>query len=354
MGLSGHIVRREDKPKAKCRIWELVVNLPKKGKRYPTKTRAFHGTYREAQSALRSFISEIEQGTRPLDASMTFSEYSMRWHERRKDSGAYASRTIDREQSRIKNASLHLGDIKIKDISREDVESCYSSLMKGKSLSGAPLSAGTIHAIHCTLSAIFSNAVRDSLIDSAPTSHVKLPDIQKTPRNVPDAESVDRMVSFMDTTDDRCICVMLCALCGLRRSEAVAVEIEDFDGESITVSRSLDDDGNVKPTKTAESRRVPVPEPLRTALKEWEGTGRISGMRPHSLWQWWMRHREEYGMECGLHDLRHAYATRLAMAGVHPRVMMALGGWSSIDVCMQIYSHATDSALDDAVSRAFE
>lgn len=60
----GSIVQfEEDKPKSKCRKWQLLVSMgkdPRVGK-HVTKTRTFHGSYTETTKALRDFIDEIEQ-----------------------------------------------------------------------------------------------------------------------------------------------------------------------------------------------------------------------------------------------------------------------------------------------------
>ena len=63
-GLKGYVVKKEDKPKGKCRKWMLRVSLGKDlltGK-YPQKARSFTGTWTEAQRALREFVDEIERG----------------------------------------------------------------------------------------------------------------------------------------------------------------------------------------------------------------------------------------------------------------------------------------------------
>lgn len=59
----GAIIQLEkDKPRSKCRKWQLRVSLgrdPRTGK-YRQKTRYFTGTYTQAKAALREFIAEIE------------------------------------------------------------------------------------------------------------------------------------------------------------------------------------------------------------------------------------------------------------------------------------------------------
>ena len=50
-----------------------------------------------------------------------------------------------------------------------------------------------------------------------------------------------------------------------------------------------------------------------------------------------------------LHGLRHAHATLMLTAGVHPKVVSERLGHSSIAVTMDIYSHVLPGLQEDAV-----
>ena len=351
--LTGHVRQKEKKPRAKCRVWDLVVNLPCEDGKYPKRVRRFEGAYREAQAALQDLIAEVE-GTSAGGMS-TFSAYAREWHGRRVASMAYAQRTMDRELHRIKTAEMHLGSHEMRSVTRSDIEGLYASLMSGDSPSGKRLRPWTISSIHTTLSKLFSDAVSDGDIPSNPCDGVRLPQRSAADGRVPTTQEVDSMLAQLDMSDARHRALALCAGCGLRRSEAVAVEWVDLADGVLHVWRSLDDSGVPKPTKTGEERDVPVPSAIREALEQHRRVGQICAMTPPALSRWWRRNRHRWGMDgVRLHDLRHAYATRLAEAGVHPRVMMQLGGWASVNVCMKIYTHVHDVALGDAVARAFD
>ena len=352
MSLTGTVIPLEDKPRSKCRLWELRVNMPKKGKRYPKRTRRFHGTWTEANAALRVFIAECE-GPR-VDGSVTFAQYADAWHTRRVELGLLAKRTLDREVGPLAAAKMHIGHKKMVDISKSDIEDMYSALMSGETPSGKPYAPWTLDTVHSKVRAVFNQAVRDHIIDSAPTSEVKPPKVPNERENVPETDSVDAMLDAMDFSDPRNVMVMLCAECGLRRSEALGMELSDWDGSRLHVARALEDDGTPKPTKNVMTREVPAPPRTKAVLDAWPHGGRLCPMKPHSLSVWWSRASVGYGMDgVTLHALRHSYATRLAEAGVHPRVMMELGGWRTIGVCMDIYTHVHSRTLDDAVHAAF-
>jgi site-specific recombinase XerD len=50
------------------------------------------------------------------------------------------------------------------------------------------------------------------------------------------------------------------------------------------------------------------------------------------------------------HANRHTWASRLTMAGVDPRTIMALGGWSNMAMLAR-YSHLTPGHLQAAVEK---
>jgi site-specific recombinase XerD len=50
------------------------------------------------------------------------------------------------------------------------------------------------------------------------------------------------------------------------------------------------------------------------------------------------------------HANRHTWASRLTMAGVDPRTIMALGGWSNMGMLAR-YSHLTPGHLQAAVEK---
>jgi integrase-like protein len=51
------------------------------------------------------------------------------------------------------------------------------------------------------------------------------------------------------------------------------------------------------------------------------------------------------------HSLRHGFATMLAQAGAHPRVMQALLGHTTARVSLEVYSHVAETDLARAARR---
>jgi hypothetical protein len=81
---NGSIIQREkDKPKSKCKKWELRVPTgldPRTGK-YKAKSRRFNGSYTEAKRALREFQDEVEGDRVQGKTGYTFQQYCERYLE---------------------------------------------------------------------------------------------------------------------------------------------------------------------------------------------------------------------------------------------------------------------------------
>jgi integrase len=52
----------------------------------------------------------------------------------------------------------------------------------------------------------------------------------------------------------------------------------------------------------------------------------------------------------GASELRHTHATLLLAAGVHPKVVQERLGHSSVQISLDVYSHATKGMQDDAAA----
>jgi integrase len=51
------------------------------------------------------------------------------------------------------------------------------------------------------------------------------------------------------------------------------------------------------------------------------------------------------------HDLRHSHATRLLLAGVHPKIAQERLGHSTITTTLDLYSHVTETMQEDAAAK---
>lgn len=353
---TGSIYQRDKgKPKSRCRTWQLAVVIDEGDGRLHRKTRTFHGTYTKAQTELSLYLAELRGSTLAKDEP--FGSYADAWVKKLRDSRSYAKRTLDSYESKLKTAKMHL-KCNVGDVTRDMLESMYIRAMDGENLSGKLWKAGSVDGLNRVMSALFHDARDDGIIDVCPTDGIKLPKGEARRVEIPGDKQMDALMDSLDLSNGMHRAIGLCCSCGLRRSEAAALQWRDIGENGILhVQTSLDADGSEKGTKAEHARSVPMPAKFAEKLEMHRGKDSdtvCGGIRPDSITQWWKRNASGLGMRCNLHGLRHAWATRLARHGAHPRVIMEIGGWSSYSVPLEIYTHATHDMMCLAVANAFD
>ncbi|WP_130810439.1 site-specific integrase [Olsenella sp. Marseille-P4559] len=371
----GTIVALE-KPERTCTYWQLrvPVGLDYLSKEYKTKTRRVHGTITEARRKLRNFIAELENGT-TLDAgTVTLGTFASEWMRERETNTVKPPRkgTLRNNDLAVRTIQKSLGGILLKDLNAEHIAAFYSRLMSGEaSLSGRPLSGTSARKVSVVLSQVLDKAVKRHLIPSNPC---KLLDADERPRvdtkerqPLTDADAKALIAALYDGMPDaHRMGATLAIECGLRREELLALSWGDVDllhGIVHVCGAYTADDEAVMPTKSRKGNRyIPITgSPLHHRLAEWQQvqSSRLSALgikqvpatpvvtnreggriHPNSFYRWWRAFCEKCGIRsCGLHTLRHTYATALGRRGVDVKTIQTLIGDSTGDVALNIYMH---------------
>jgi integrase len=145
---------------------------------------------------------------------------------------------------------------------------------------------------------------------------------------------------------------LLCKLvlyCGLRPSEAQALEWSDIDlvGRTVTVTKSLKRDGTVGTPKTVSAYRVvPIPEHLVPLLSCHQSDGNLFSHNLKWRRRMWDDIRKRTGLTFTLYDLRHTYCTDLEKMGVPISIASRFMGHANINITAKIYTHASTEALE--------
>ena len=366
---SGSIIQLEkDKPKGKCRKWQLRVSCgkdPKTGK-YRTKTRRFTGTYTQASSALREFISDIEGGRAVARTGITLNEVCADFLAKRAASGEYTDNTMKNNRMALRAACRLLGHANVADIDAKMLQDAYAAMRAGDTASGRPASGTYIHSVHITIRLVMKGLVEQGVLNDNPCRRMRTPSRDTAPRRALKPERIRELVNELDPRSENEFGYFLAVTLGLRRGEVCGLSWEDVDfvGNAIEIRHSYDRFGNLKRTKTkASTRRLPLAKFVAEAMLQHreaqkrflaglpepvEQTGATPvmvnrdgrRMSPDRFYDRWMRERESLGVDgwC-LHELRHSYLTELARAGVHPKVMQELAGHANSKITMDIYTH---------------
>lgn len=389
----GSIIQMEkDKPKSKCRKWQLRVPIglnPRTGK-YQQKTRVVEGTFTKAKADLREFIKEIEHDEVQGRTSYTFEEYCMRYLEIRAAKKEVAPTTQVRQEWQFRAAIRHIGKVNLAAVTPVMLDDMYIAMLKGDTLSGRPSSGSYVNQIHDNITLVFEHAIKEGILVKNPCDAANPPKMDTREKRAMKPEQIQELIEGLDPEVPRECAYLVAITMGLRRGEVCGLSWKDIDFENgiVDVSHSFDGLGNLKETKTkAGMRLLPLPEVTREALlrqkaaqaeqfaktNQWrkpeegyleqtEETPVIAthyGERvyPASLSRWWSEDRKRFGLDgWSFHELRHSYLTLLALNGVHPKVMQELAGHYSSQITMDIYMHVNLDAKKEAVaavSKAF-
>ena len=383
----GSIIQMEkDKPKSKCRTWQLRVPIGMDARtgKYRQRTRVVHGTYTEAKKALRAFIEEIEGDHVQGRTDYTFEAYCRHYLEARAAKREVAPTTQRRQEWQFRAACRHIGHVKLEQVTPTMLNDMYIAMMRGDTMSGKPSSGSYVNQIHDNITLVFEAAKAEGILVENPCDKATPPKMDTRAKKAIPPQKAREFIESLDPTKPHQCAWLLAATMGLRRGEICGLSWGDIDWERhlVYIRHSYDELGNLKGTKTrAGTRILPLPDityealvsakaaqkaqfdktnsyrkPQEGYLVQNEETPVIAGhygerMKPSSMSRWWSVEREEFGLEdYTLHELRHTYLTLLAVGGVHPKVMQELAGHYSSQITMDIYTHVNLDAKKEAVA----
>jgi integrase len=223
--------------------------------------------------------------------------------------------------------------------------------------------ARSIRYVHATLRAALEDAMREELLEKNVAKLVRPPTIPKAERTPLDVVEIRSLLKSTRDARLHALLVVL-ALLGLRRSEALGLRWNDVDLESgmMQVRRGLhriDGKLRVMETTTARSRRtVPLPEPVLSSLRahraaqererldlaeRWPDAGFVfttpigTPIDPDNCSKLVRAAMKKAGVRVvRMRDLRHGCVSVLLGLGVPPRTVMEIAGHSALEMTMNV------------------
>lgn len=366
---TGSIVQLEkDKPKGKCRKWQLRVSVgidPRTGK-YRQRTRTFNGTYTEAKRALPDFIAELSGQSMVKSGKVpTFEECAEEWVAHRTRSKEVSESTVSGCRARLRVLSRLVGRVRVDRLTSDHVQEAMLAMIEGDTASGRQVGAQYLKNLCVAGKTMYrKHAIPMGYATSNPFEGVTLPKVEQREQVVLSEGEYQRLTSLMRPIDDgRKMGVLLALLAGLRLGECCALTWADWQGEKL----------HVNGTKTkASTATVPISKALQSDLAQWRETQReqmeslslewgesttivttafFDPMSADCLTSWWKKSRASLGFPgMRFHDLRHAFVARCCMIGINPKVIQRLARHANFAVTMDVYAAVNDQALDDAAS----
>ncbi len=238
----------------------------------------------------------------------------------------------------------------------------------------APKSKGHVRSI---MHILFNWAMKWELIDIDKMNPMGLVRVEGSSKRLrqPRILSVKEFRALLDQLQEpiRTMCIVAACL-GLRASELVGLQWDDFDWEvlEVHIQRGVVSGGVDEVKTTNSNRRLPVHQNLAALLLEYKaetapGAGNYDWLFPSPYgtgrprWPWTIQrdHLLPAGIRAGLgpigwHSFRHSYSTLLHSLHVDLKVQQELLRHSDIRTTMNIYTQVVPDAMREANSRVVE
>ena len=228
-----------------------------------------------------------------------------------------------------------------------------------------PSSPATIHRKSACLRSFYRHLRREGLRESDPTATLSAPRKNRKLPHVLTRAEVERLLSQPRGTDpaalrDRALLELMYA-CGLRASEAIALELQDVDvDERVLRARGKGSKERIVPIGQAAARAVALylergRAPLVKSSAEPALFVNFRGARltRQGLYKIVRRHAAAGGLADRMspHTLRHTFATHLLAGGCDLRSVQEMLGHADVSTT-QLYTHLSSERLKDVYFRA--
>ena len=195
------------------------------------------------------------------------------------------------------------------------------------------------------LKATLNDAKRLGLLQENPACRVKPPKVNNVLLRYLSPEQEASLYEHLSQKYHSIVKVALNT--GCRQGELLRLRWNDVDWNIGVIT--------IQETKSGDSRRVPLNSEVQNVFVAlFEQTSPASPDRIFPFDDRYLRRAFEKAVKASelapfrFHDLRHTFASRLAMQGCNDRILMALGGWKSPRMLSR-YAHLTPTHLWQAV-----
>lgn len=269
---------------------------------------------------------------------------------------------------------MHLSKLKPTQIFGAYAKALISGRRDGK----GGLAPTTVVYMHRLIKKALGQAVRWELLSRNVAEAVDPPKTERNALTTYDMNQTAELLEALRGTRLR-LPVLLGVMCGLRRGEIIALRWRNIDlatGRMSVVESAEQTTAGVrfKPPKSGRGRTLALSatvvselrqhrlsqaeELLKLGVRQTDATfvyTRQDGapMQPRSLSQMWAS-CSTHLPRIRFHDLRHAHATHMLSAGVHPKVASERLGHSKVGITLDLYSHVLPGMQEDAAARVDE
>ena len=304
--------------------------------------RSIYGkTQNECLQKLKEALKQVAEGEKPSKCT-TLGEWLQRWMDLYKV-GKLKHSTLEQMQRYLREVEP-IANKRLTALTAMDVQGFLNSI-------SAPRKREKLYIM---LKDALTKAEKNKLLKDNPIDAVDRP---KTRKKKARALTVEEEQVFVEACREipQGNLYLLCLYQGLRLGEALALTWEDVDLDkgTISVSKTMDNDGNVTSPKTETSIRVlPI---FKRTVDVLQGMERGEGYLFKSKMTVYQNRMARLARKLCLenihtHSLRHTFATRCSEAGIAPKLVQKWLGHSTIEMTLNVYTHVNGEFEQKAVS----
>lgn len=266
-------------------------------------------------------------------------------------------------ESRISNINrLHIdpvfGDVEINKLSKQVINQWQTSLLNSQ------LSNSMLRDIQDSFRSVLKYGADNDIIQSNP---FKAKNVYKQEyRKETEAWDYPTFYKFIDVVDEPTYQALFYTLyeCGLRKGEATALQVKDYNGESLTINKNWDDKRHlVTPPKTQNSyRSVIVTQQVKRLLDALilsypdipeKQDMLLFGFYKHLSFTTIEAKKNRWCAKAGvkqitIHGFRHSMITNLLESGCRTKIVAQRAG-NTEQMVIERYSHLLDDSQGKAV-----
>lgn len=320
-------------------------------------------TYREVKEKLAAVAEAMQQSLpQEMDASaMTFKASAIEW--------------LDSQKSQLKQSSVvkytnllsaylypRFGEVHVTSITREDVGSFISELLKCGGVKKKGLSPKTVSSILSVLKSVMLFAEQTWNCKVTNVEGITAKQSQKPMRVLSRIEQKQLSEYLVKNLSSSNLGIMVCLYTGIRVGEVCALKWKDisFDEQNIYIHKTMQriqrqDDGTEKteiiitePKSACSIRKIPLPDELFKLLEEnrkSDDTFLLTGHQKNYIEPRTMQNRFKTVVkncnieEANFHALRHTFATRCVELGFDIKSLSEILGHASVNITLNRYVH---------------
>jgi integrase len=355
--------------------WQITYDAPldASGRRRQKRQAGFR-TRREAEKGLSAALAAVASGSWAESSRLTVGEHLAEWLARQESRLTW---TTYRSYQSIVRAHLGpaLGRLVLSKLTAREIDHYLDAKR------GCGLAEKTLRRHFAVLGAALKQAERWGRIDRNPCALAEAPSGKSEKRIPLTGEELGELLAALEGDWLR-LPVLLAVGTGMRLGEVCGLRWMDvrLDQRLLTLQQSLSAFRDGVPVFTAckteqSQRRIPLPPFLLSALIQYRGeqaawklahadVWRESGLvltneigearRPDVVSHKFTKVRKSLGLVATFHDLRHLHASTLLLANIHPKMVQAQMGHSSVKVSMDQYSHLLPGAGESEIAATVE